>query len=86
MTEDFPQRPTALEALEHWHEVDASIGTRLRLRNHDGFVGDTIVDALADGIVSLTWLFNEVCPENNKHVIDSSSGHTRPSVGNGLDK
>jgi len=80
MTPDFRQRPTAREAFEHWHEVksklDAGI-TRLRLRNHDASVGDTIVDTLADGIVSLTWLFNEVRPENSKHVIDSSLGLCR---------
>jgi len=65
MTKDFRQRPTAQQALEHWDEVKSKLSSniaRLRLRKPDASVGDTVLSTLADGIVSLSWLFDgEVC-------------------------
>jgi len=63
MTKDFRQRPTAAEALEHWYQVKSKLNSkiaRLRLGKPDASVGDTVVNTLADGIVNLTWLFDEV--------------------------
>ena len=63
MTKDFRQRPTAQEALVHWYQVKSRLSpniARFRLRKPNDSVGDTVMNALADGVVSLTWLFDEV--------------------------
>ena len=67
MTEDFRQRATAGEALEHWYQVKSKLNpkiARLRLGKLDASVGDTVMNTLADGIVNLTWLFDEVGQAN----------------------
>jgi len=61
MTRDFHQRPTAQQALEHLCQVKSSLSSniaRLRLRRPDASVSDTVVYAVADGIVNLAWLFD----------------------------
>ena len=61
MTKDFRQRPTAQQALEHWHQVKSGLSSnmaRLRLRRSDASVSDTVVYAVADGIVNLACLFD----------------------------
>ena len=63
MTKDFHQRPSAQEALVHWYEVKSRLSpniARLRLRKPDESVSDMVMNTLADGVVSLTWLFDEV--------------------------
>ena len=63
MIKDFRQRPTAAEVLEHWYQVKSKLNlkiARLRLGKPDASVGDTVINTLADGIVNLTWLFDEV--------------------------
>jgi hypothetical protein len=63
MTKDFCQRPTAQEAFEHWDGIKTKLNgniTRLRLRKPDETIGSTVVNTLADGISSLTSLFDEV--------------------------
>ena len=57
MTEDFHRGPTAHEALEHWYEIKSILSpnaSRFRLRKPNASLGDSVVDALADGIVSIT--------------------------------
>jgi len=62
MTKDFHQRLTAQEALQHWHHVKSklksSIG-RLRLRKLNASIGDTVLNTVVGGVVSLTCSFDE---------------------------
>jgi len=63
MTNDFRERPTAQGALEHWYQLKSKLSPntiRLRLGKPDATVGDTVVNTLADGVVNLAWLFDEV--------------------------
>lgn len=62
MTKDFVERPTAKDALVHWHSIKSKLNPsilRLRLRKSDATPGDSILRVFNDGIVSLAWLFDE---------------------------
>lgn len=63
MTNDFRERPTAQEVLEHWYQVRSKLCpniARLRLGKPHASVGDTVMNTLADGVVNLASLFDEV--------------------------
>lgn len=61
MNRDPKKRPVALEVLQHWYKVKASLPVsmaRLRLRRPNESVGEQVVNSVRDGISSLRYLFD----------------------------